>query len=95
MIGKIYTITTIEKEDFIYDKRCVGYSFNLEKAKEWVMKNTLDMREQNNELVVVEEVTPGIYPLSFERVWFKWNGINFVEIPCPKLFETTINFGIG
>jgi hypothetical protein len=91
----IYTITMIRNVEICSDKRCVGYYEDLERAKSSIENNVLDMREDGYNYGVIEFVTPGIYSFSFDRIWYKWNGNKFEEIPCPDIFKSTINFSMG
>lgn len=91
----IYTITMIKDIENRSNKRCVGYYDELELAKTSIENNVLDMRENEFNYGVVEFVSPGIYSLSFDQIWYKWNGNKFEEIPCSDIFKATINFSMG
>ena len=96
----IYLITTL---DWCPNKshkgsRCLGYFTDLEEASNHIRANSYDMHEVNNNYVVVEKVTGGLYPSVIEEIWFEWLDEfgGYVQLnKKPEVFKTICNFGIG
>jgi hypothetical protein len=94
----IYTITTINLKDGIWDSRCIGYYFSESVAIKEVEHNGGDMHECSYEYAVVEEVKQGLYYINRKETWFKWNKAREkYEIleEKPEMFRRTCCYGIG
>lgn len=96
----IYTVTGIEgfdNEGTCGALRCFGYYNSLERAERAVVNNACDMWEYLYDYAVIEKVEEGVFPLSFERWFYKFNAREgkFERIPEPKSMGVYINIGIG
>lgn len=110
-INVIWTITTMKH---LSDARKVGWYYLKEDAIESVESNELDINEGltnpyavirqeeqgKHPYAVVEGVGQGVYPTSFEQIWFKWEGSEregkYVRIDkVPEEFESIVNYNFG
>lgn len=99
---QIYTITTFQKiviNEFnlpeFGDKRCIGYTTNLDEAKVAVESNLEDIHDGMYDYVIIEELLPGIKIQDTARWLYKWEGNEYKKIDIPQSIEHLSNFGIG
>ena len=107
--GIIHTVTTLHTE---YDpgmdqtnvvrSRCVGYFFDIEKARQCIEENWGDIYENGHyNMAVIETVRPGIYAYPRPEVWFTWmkrsqtdQGYKLIA-EKPEGLKNVVGFGIG
>lgn len=100
---KMYFITTFERfeEDtktggHIYgDVRAVGYYDDREAAINTVLNNACDIQETIYNYAVIDCVSPGLYQLPTEQLFFKWNKSKQAFEPIPPLGKNLGAFAIG
>ena len=98
---KIYTVTTIQTfEDPKQPKRkrCVGFFYDINDAKQAVLENWLDIAEEGRyNYAVIEDFQQGLYSIGEEKnqLWFEWNNESYIPIEKPARFRRVVNFGIG
>jgi len=81
-----------------YSDRIFGYYPTFEEAEAAVKKNLMNMHECLYNLLVIEEVRPGIHPICEKEWWYHWDYSRDEWKPIdekPKAFAGLINFGIG
>lgn len=106
----IYIVTTmkVSNDELINDKynwkyelrqRTVGFFFNFKNAEDHVLNNTLDIYEDEYNIVVIEKMYPGFYSYgeSDTDCWYKFNKEikKYEKIEKPKCFSSTLGFGMG
>ena len=92
----IYTVTTLRGA--LYGRpRCVGFYHEIEKAKDTIKNNVLDINEAGHyHYAVIEKVSPGIYHFDGEEIWFKWHHIKgYQQCDKPDNFKRVVCFSIG
>ena len=102
--NSVFTIMTCSKleigsygwPDFGYT-RTVGYYHELKNAIDAVKKNMCDIWETVYNYVIIEEVSPGLYPHNMKRWFFKYDidKDNYVEIEEPEFMKNVYNITIG
>lgn len=83
-----------------FRSRCIGFYHELETAIKAVQENSLDMREEEYPLALVEKRCIGPYGVGSgvdNLHWFRWNKDTekFEKCETPKGYENTIGFGMG
>lgn len=94
----IFTITTMRNSSPPTHCRCVGWSPNLEDAKNIILSNYGDIYEDSETYAVIEETEPYLYPHTPNLWWFKWckEDEEYKELDKrPEEFNCICNFGIG
>ena len=101
---KIYTVTTLEKvelneQGFLAcgSQRTPGFFKTAEDAKECIENNYGDIFEYLYEYATIEEIEDGLYPISNEIGWYKWDDEKkkYCEIPKPEETKHFVNYSIG
>lgn len=93
----IIAISTLEGLNLDDTIRTIGVVSTIEEASYLVLSNAGDMHETNNQYVVIESLSFGIYQPCHEIHWFQWNEekLAYEAIETPTKFKNTTNFGIG
>ena len=78
-------------------KHTIGFSTDLEELEQALNTNALDIQEDCYHYAFLESYTPGLYPLSTERVFYVWDRerqgfFRAKEIEC---FRNIFNFALG
>lgn len=108
-VSCIYTVTTVTdpikrigsygKEYEHRDFRCLGYYFDINKAKEVIDGNLCDIHEGLYTYALIEEVTEGIYPINREEcsLWYKWDNESkkYLISTKPDDLKNTLNLSMG
>lgn len=96
MNNKIYTITALFEKS---DKRCFGYYFNFEEAKQAVLENRGNIHECVYTFCVIEEYAPGIHSLGIQKAWFIYDWIvtkKWTQLEeSPYKWDNTSNYALG
>jgi len=83
----------------VFNRRCIGFFYELAVAEYAIAINELDMQDSTYEYAVVEECVPGVYCAgsSLIRSWFQYNveKAAFARCDTPEQYARTISFGIG
>jgi len=102
MNDKIYTVTMIppEKIDGVFQiSRCVGFYFDIEKAKAIIVNGGQSLCEYYYDYAVIEEKREGymVHDIDAKDYWYKWNDKkqNYFKCNKPKRFKSVVCFGIG
>lgn len=80
---------------------CVGWSDNLEEAKELVKRNAFSVYKPTfydmNQYIVIEYVPKGANPTGELKAWFAYdaNEETWVEIEQPQEAYTKFNYSVG
>jgi hypothetical protein len=81
------------------NQRCVGFFFDLESAKNSVIRNDLDIYEHQYNVVVIEKSYEGFFNYGEPEsdCWYKFNKQTekYEKIEKPDCFKTSIGFGMG
>ncbi len=100
--SKFYFVATIRKVDGfeVSGTRIVGYFRTLQEAKDCVAKNSSDFyKDDYYPYVVIEGAGPGLYPVTLDSIWYKWEGNSetggYKVIEKPLELKSIINFTIG
>lgn len=111
--NSIFVVTVASLKHFLrtllYDdieQRHIGWYTTLEKARENVLNNTLDINEGGSyEYAVIEEIREGMYGDSMQVFYFKFNNESgkYEEVDKPDApncslgynFFTSCNYSIG
>jgi hypothetical protein len=104
----LYTVTTLERD---YPQRGKGkrgdlrtpvICTTLERARDIVESNSMDIYETSYTYAVIESVVADeIYPHAepYVVLWYKWEGSyeegRYVPIEAPEAFERVVGWGIG
>lgn len=101
-MSSIFTITVISGQD---SKRkynhCMGFFSSLEDAQKSVIGNDLDLFEQSDDLAVIEEFEPGVYPEVKSESWYQADHKGVFGDPIvtaidkPYWVKTVSNFAMG
>lgn len=103
---KTIFLVTVISEQHTRNQRTWGWFPTFEEAEKAVLSNATDMFECNYyNLAVIEEVESGLIAHVVQEKWYKavyssFSGKNCFnpqvsEIPKPKCFKYTVNFGMG
>lgn len=102
MGNPIYTITMIppEKIDGVYQhSRCVGFWFDLKRAKQHVLNGGQSLCEYYYDYAVIEKKDEGYmtFDIKAKEHWYKWNSKkqNYFSCKKPKRLRSVVCFGIG
>jgi hypothetical protein len=99
---RIYTVTSIARNDSLGGTRTPVACDSFEKAREYVESNAMDLWENSYMLVVIEGNVPN-HPYGMgldaagEEYWYRWNveANKYEPIEKPKAYESVVCFGIG
>jgi hypothetical protein len=98
-LDTIFTVTTIQAGAYISGGcRTVGWFKTEEEAKEIVENNCGDIYECGYyQYAVVEEYESGLYIMSYEKQWYRWNKEQekYEPIRKPSKFNRICNYAIG
>jgi hypothetical protein len=103
---RLYTVTTIARNERYGGSRTVVVCDNLERAREIVETNEGDIEERSYHLVVIEAVRPNVlYACPGDAYWYLWNEYSrpvtsgeygrFEPIETPPWMTRRCGFGIG
>ena len=95
---KLYFVATVGKIDSYGAKgtRVVGYFKTLADAKYCIEHNCGDIYEDGYyPYALIEAVEPGLYPTTFDSIWYKWDKDGYKSIEKPVELKSVCNFTIG
>src|SRR3954465_11454148 len=96
---KMFTVTTHPGKLAFSGDRNVALCTTLERAKEIVETNELDIFEGDYIYAVIEDVYADCMYGGVDRQqwWYRWNTATTNYLPCetPEMFQNTSGFAIG
>lgn len=104
IMNSIYTITTMTKLEQTQlglpnfgSTRTVAWYNTFDNAEETVVCNNGDIRETCYQYAVIEEMEEGLYPISKQRWFYKYNieSDEYEEINEPEWMNPYINISFG
>lgn len=96
----IFTIATVGENFGRWNTRRVGWFRTYADAEQIVVGNYGDICENfYYEYAVIERFEPGLYPISRESVWYKFEKkdeeVTASRVDTPEKFRNIVGWGLG